>query len=63
MFLTEKRDGTIKGHTCADIRKQREVSTESDTTSPTISLESVMITATMDAFEGCTGSIFNSRHG
>jgi hypothetical protein len=51
MFLKEKRDGTIKGKTRADGRKQREVSTKSDTTSPTVALESVLITATIDAFE------------
>jgi predicted transcriptional regulator len=38
MFLKEKRDGTIKGRTCADGRKQREGSTKSDATSPTLAL-------------------------
>jgi hypothetical protein len=51
MFLKEKRDGSIKGRACADGRKQREGSTKSDATSPTVSLESVLITATIDAFE------------
>jgi hypothetical protein len=51
MFLKEKRDGKIKGRTCADGRKQREGSTKSDATSPTVALESVLITATIDAFE------------
>jgi hypothetical protein len=52
MFLKEKRDGSIKGRACADGRKQREGSTKSDATSPTVALESVLITATIDAHEG-----------
>jgi hypothetical protein len=51
MFLKEKRDGKIKGKTCADGRKQREGSTKSEATSPTVALDSVLITATIDAFE------------
>jgi hypothetical protein len=51
MFLKEKRDGSIKGRSCADGRKQSEGSTKSDTTSPTVALESVLITATIEAFE------------
>jgi hypothetical protein len=51
VFLKEKRDGSIKGRACADGRKQREGSTKSDATSPTIALESVLITATIDVFE------------
>jgi hypothetical protein len=52
MFLKEKRDGSIKGRPCADGSNQREGSTKSDTTSPTVSLEAVLLTATIDAFEG-----------
>jgi hypothetical protein len=51
MFLKEKRDGSIKGRACADGRKQREGSNKSDATSPTVALESLIITATVDAFE------------
>jgi hypothetical protein len=51
MFLKEKREGTIKGRMCADGRKQREGSTKSDATSPTVALESVLITANICAFE------------
>jgi hypothetical protein len=51
MFLKEKRDGSIKGRACADGRKQREGSTKSDATSPTVALESVLITTIIDAFE------------
>jgi hypothetical protein len=52
MFLKEKWDGTITGRACADGRKQREGSNKYDATSPTVSLEAVLITSTIDAFEG-----------
>jgi hypothetical protein len=52
MFLKEKRDGSIKGRACAGGRKQREGSIKSDATSPMVSLEAVLLTATIDAFEG-----------
>jgi hypothetical protein len=51
MFLKEKRDGTIKGRACADGRKQRETAVPGAATSPTVALESVLITATIDAYE------------
>jgi hypothetical protein len=51
VFLKEKRDGSIKGRDCADGRKQREGSTKSNATSPTVALESVLITGTIDTFE------------
>jgi len=51
IFLKEKRDGTIKGRACADGRKQRENSPKSEATSPTAAVESVLITATVDAHE------------
>jgi hypothetical protein len=52
MFLKEKRDGTIKGRTCADGHKQREKAKPGAATSPTVKLESVLITSTTDAFKG-----------
>jgi hypothetical protein len=52
MFLKEKRDGTIKGSTCADGRKQRETAEPGAATSPTVSLKSVLITSTIEAYEG-----------
>ena len=53
IFLKEKKDGTIKGRACADGRKQRkqEDYVKGDSTSPTVSLESVLITAVIDAKE------------
>jgi hypothetical protein len=53
MFLKEKRDGSIKGRACADGRKQRETATPGEAASPTVSLESVMITAAVEAHDGC----------
>ena len=52
MFLKEKRDGSIKGRGVADGRKQRDKIEPKDATSPTVSTESVMLTATIDALEG-----------
>jgi hypothetical protein len=52
MFLKEKRDGTIKGRTCADGMKQRKTAEPGAATSPTVSLESVLIASTIEAFEG-----------
>jgi hypothetical protein len=52
MFLKEKRDGTIKGRACADGRKQRETAVPGAANYPTVAVESVMITATIEAHEG-----------
>jgi hypothetical protein len=51
MFLNEKRDGTIKGRACADGQNQRETAVPGATTPPTVALESVLITATIGAYE------------
>ena len=52
IFLTEKRDGRIKGRTCADGSKQRTWMSKEDASSPTVALESVMLSAVIDAKEG-----------
>jgi hypothetical protein len=52
VFLKEKRDGTIKGRTCADGWKQRETAEPGAATSPTVSLEYVIITSTIEAYKG-----------
>ena len=52
MFLKEKRGGSIKGGGVPDERKQREKIEPKDATSPKVSTEAVMITATIDALEG-----------
>jgi Reverse transcriptase (RNA-dependent DNA polymerase) len=52
MFLTKKRCGKIKARGCADGRKQRETINKEDASAPTISIEAVMLSATIDAMEG-----------
>ena len=50
-FLTEKRDGTIKARTCANGSIQRDYMTKEEATSPTTTLESVILTSVIDAKE------------
>jgi hypothetical protein len=50
MFLKEKRDGTIKGRACTDGRKQRETAAPGAATPPTVALELVLNTATIDTY-------------
>ena len=52
MFLKEKRDETIKARGCADSRSQREYTTKAETSSPTMSLEAMMMSCAIDAREG-----------
>ena len=52
MFLKEKRSGKIKGRGCADGRKQRLYKTKEETSSPTVTLESLFLTAVIDSKEG-----------
>jgi hypothetical protein len=49
IFLTEKRDGTVKARTCANGSIQREYLDRDDATSPTASTESILLTATIEA--------------
>ena len=51
MFLKQKRSGKIKGRGCADGRKQRIYKTKEETSSPTISLEALLISCVIDALE------------
>jgi hypothetical protein len=51
MFLKQKRTGKIKGRGCADGRKQRETMSKEEVSSPTVAIESVMISCTIDAHE------------
>ena len=51
MFLKEKRDKTVKGRFCAEGRKQRGDWTKQESTSPTVLMESVFLTAVIDAHE------------
>ena len=49
IFLTEKRDGTIKARACANGSTQRPCIDKHDATSPTVTTETLMITAVIDA--------------
>ena len=51
MFLTEKRDGSIKGRMVANGSTTREWHTKEDAASPTASLEAIFLTAAIDAKE------------
>jgi len=51
MFLKEKHAGQIKGRGCADEFKQRLYMQKEETSSPTVAVESLHISTTMDAYE------------
>eukprot|EP00804_Cyclotella_cryptica_P010749 CCRYP_005527-RA/>CCRYP_005527-RA protein AED:0.26 eAED:0.17 QI:0/0/0/1/1/1/3/0/840 len=51
MFLTQKRDGRIKERTCANGSKQRGYIEKESAASPTVSTDSLMITAAIDTVE------------
>ena len=50
-YLTEKRDGTIKGRTVYNGKPTREWLNKEDSASPTASLDSILLTAMIDAHE------------
>ena len=49
MLLKEKRDGTIKARGCVDGRPQRIYTSKEDTSSPTMSIEAMMLSCAIDA--------------
>ena len=49
--MKEKKDGTIKGRTCADSRKQRDHVGKEDSASPAVSTEAVSLTGAMEVKE------------
>ena len=52
-LIKEKRDGTIKGKTCADVSIQRQYLREDESVaSPTVSLEGFFVTLVIDTYEG-----------
>ena len=51
IFITEKRDGRIKARACANGSKQRNWMSREDTSSPTVSLQSVFLTCAIEAYE------------
>jgi len=50
-LIKEKRSGKLKGCTCADGRSQRSKYTKEETTSPTVSMDALMISLMIDAKE------------
>ena len=52
VFLKEKRDGSIKARGCADGQSQRDYTTKTETSLPTVSLEAMMLSCAIDAKEG-----------
>ena len=52
MFLTEKRDKTVKGQMVCNGKPTREWLTKEESASPTVSLESIFLLAIIDAKEG-----------
>ncbi|GAX21402.1 hypothetical protein FisN_28Lu124 [Fistulifera solaris] len=52
MFLKQKRCGRIKGRGCADGRKQRAYTEKHDSSSPTVSIEALLLSCVIDAKEG-----------
>jgi hypothetical protein len=50
-LVTEKRDGRIKGRTVADGRPQRLLYDKTETSSPTVATDALMITIIVDAHE------------
>ena len=51
IFMVEKRDGTIKSRLCANGSKQCNWISKEDTSSPTASIELILLTAAIDAKE------------
>lgn len=51
MFLKQKRDGRLKGRGCADGRKQRAHTSKEEVSSPTVAVESVMLSCIIDSKE------------
>jgi hypothetical protein len=51
MFLTKKQCGKIKARGCADSRKQRETTSKEDASAPTVTIESIMLSSTIDAMK------------
>ena len=51
-LLKEKRDGTLKGRTVADGRPQRSLYDKSETASPTVAKDALMLSILIDAHEG-----------
>ena len=51
LFFVEKRDGTIKGHHCANGSTQWSYMEKGESTSPTVSADAILLTAIIDTEE------------
>jgi hypothetical protein len=51
MFLAKKRCGRMKARVCANGRKQQETTSKEDALAPAMSIEAVVTSAVIDAFE------------
>jgi hypothetical protein len=51
MFLSKKQCGGVKARGCADGRKQRKTTSKEEVLAPTVAIESVMLSAIIDAME------------
>jgi hypothetical protein len=51
IFLSEKRDGSIKGRACTNGSKQSLWMEKEDRSSPTVLLDSIMLTCVIEAYE------------
>jgi hypothetical protein len=51
MYLKEKKDGSMKGHGCADRRPQRVSTSKNECSSPTTSLAGLIMTCLIDAYK------------
>jgi hypothetical protein len=51
MFLKRKRDGTVKARGCADGRPQREYISKDESSSPTVSIYTLMASCLIDAID------------
>lgn len=50
-MVKRKRCGKVKGRACADDRKQRKYISKEDSTSPTVHLESLILSIIVDTYE------------
>jgi hypothetical protein len=48
VFMPKERCGKIKARGCADGRKQQDTTTKEEASSPTVAIESVMLSSTID---------------
>jgi len=59
MFLKEKCHGSIQARVCTDGRSQRDYTTKAEISLPTVSLEAMMLSGTIDAKEGTYVAVTN----